>query len=205
MYADELVLRIYNGIDGEVLLQESVGSHALLELPVIVDVDNDNNAEIVVPSNDYLYGPKTGIQVYGDLNDTWVNTRKIWNQHGYHITNVNDNGTIPQFETNNWEIFNNYRQNEMLNPLGCVDLSTSYLKVVRDGASGQAYLSVRVGNSGILHIQPGIDISFYQAMSRRVIRGPGAGVARHIFGKTILQRRFATVSTMIVTGRQMSS
>ena len=76
-----------------------------------MDVDNDNNAEIVVVS-DAFYGGKVGIQVYGDLNDTWVNTRKIWNQHAYHITNVNDDGTIPQFMAKNWERYNSFRQNQ---------------------------------------------------------------------------------------------
>jgi hypothetical protein len=109
IYADEYYLRIYRGKDGGILSQIPIGSATLMELPIIVDVDHDNNAEIIVPSNNYIHGPKTGIQVFGDANDSWVNTRKIWNQHSYHITNVNDDGTIPQFEANSWEVHNTYR------------------------------------------------------------------------------------------------
>ena len=48
--------------------------------------------------------------------DRWVRTRPIWNQHTYHITNINDDGTIPAVEDDNWlspagDPFNNYRQN----------------------------------------------------------------------------------------------
>jgi hypothetical protein len=43
-----------------------------------------------------------------------VQTRRIWNQHTYHITNVNPDGTIPSNEQNNWQVpgLNNFRLNE---------------------------------------------------------------------------------------------
>ncbi|MCX7747911.1 MAG: FG-GAP-like repeat-containing protein [Clostridia bacterium] len=66
IYSDESYLRIYNGMDGTILFQTYIGSGTLIELPVIVDVDNDNNAEIVVASNSYAFGGSTGIQVFGD-------------------------------------------------------------------------------------------------------------------------------------------
>ena len=92
VYADEEYIRIFNGRNGDVLFQSPQGSGTYLELPVVADVDNDNNAEIVVVSNDFpaSWRPPSqnhGIQVYGDLSDNWVNTRKIWNQHTYHLTN----------------------------------------------------------------------------------------------------------------------
>jgi PKD repeat protein len=98
VYADEYFLCIYRGTDDQVLFETPVGSRTRLELPVIADVDNDNNAEIVVAANnDLFHGPYHGILVFCDANDTWVNTRKIWNQHAYNVTNVNDDGTIPQY------------------------------------------------------------------------------------------------------------
>ena len=33
--------------------------------------------------------------VYGDANDQWVRTRKLWNQHAYHITTVTSTLGIP--------------------------------------------------------------------------------------------------------------
>lgn len=159
VYCDEEYLRIYRGTDGQVLFSTYIGSGTLLEMPVVVDVDNDNNAEIVVASNSYAFGGKTGIQVFGDLNDTWVNTRKIWNQHSYHITNVNDDGTIPRKEENNWQIHNNYRCNKSVDELSCVDLTASYMRLNED--NGRFEIIVRIGNSGALHVREGVKIAFF--------------------------------------------
>jgi len=158
VYGDEKYFRIYRGTDGKVLYIRGVGSLTLLELPVVVDVDNDNNAEIIVVSNN---SSTAAIQVFGDANDTWVNTRKIWNQHAYSITNVNDDGTIPRVVSNNWETFNNFRQNQMLNPFGCQDLSASYLRADQANMPDSITLTARIGNSGALHIADNINVAFY--------------------------------------------
>ena len=162
VYADEEYLRIYRGTDGTILFRERLGSRTRTENPIIVDVDNDNNAEIVVTSNNALWGVKNGVQIFGDANDTWVNTRKIWNQHVYSITNVNDDGSIPVHPANNWEIFNNFRQNQMLNPFGCVDLTASDIRIDNTGYPGSVDLVVKIGNGGAIHTPPGIEVSFYQ-------------------------------------------
>jgi len=118
LYNDEEYFRIYRGPTGEVLFETPNGSGTLVEYPIIVDVDNDGEVEIVLAANDYAFGSHIGIRVFGNANIipgcNWVNARKIWNQHTYHITNVNDDGTIPIIEQNNWEIYNNYRQNVMV-------------------------------------------------------------------------------------------
>jgi hypothetical protein len=56
-----------------------------------------------------------GIRVYKDSRDRWVESRPIWNQHAYSVTNVNDDGTIPKTSAwaKNWADLsqNNFRQN----------------------------------------------------------------------------------------------
>src|SRR5690606_25880834 len=56
-----------------------------------------------------------GIRVYRDAADRWVRSRMIWNQHAYHVTNVEDDGTIPRLSAAriNWTEpgLNNFRQN----------------------------------------------------------------------------------------------
>jgi hypothetical protein len=56
-----------------------------------------------------------GIRVYKDAKDRWVDSRTIWNQHAYAVTNVNENGTVPSTSTwaSNWKTtsLNNFRQN----------------------------------------------------------------------------------------------
>jgi hypothetical protein len=163
IYADEYYLRIYNGTNGNVLWAYWLGSGTLLELPVIADVDNDNNAEIVMICNDYHpWGSNTGVYVFGDLNDNWVNTRKIWNQHTYHITNVNDNATIPQYEKNNWEIYNNFRcQALVTNLFAAPDLSACYIRVDNTSFPTSINITARIGNGGAISVIPGVSIAFY--------------------------------------------
>ncbi len=120
LYADERQLHIYRGTDGEPLLTMCNSSGTLWEYPLVVDVDNDERAEIVVARNNYAFPTcldstpaDTGIAVIEDELDNWVRTRRIWNQHTYHVTNVNEDGSVPAIEADNWEILglNNFRQN----------------------------------------------------------------------------------------------
>ena len=93
---------IFNGLDGSVLFNEpAVFSLTGTDYPLIVDVDNDDHAEIIVPS-------LGGLRVFGN-GTAWGQARPLWNQHSYHITNVNDDLTIPFSEPNSWESHNTYR------------------------------------------------------------------------------------------------
>jgi len=82
---------------------------------IVVDMENDGHAELVVASRDSSLGsdPNTGIYVYKDLNDRWMPTRPVWNQDAYSITNVNADGTIPRKPAINWLTpgLNNYGVN----------------------------------------------------------------------------------------------
>ncbi|MCA9661367.1 MAG: hypothetical protein KC486_23710, partial [Myxococcales bacterium] len=51
VYADECYTRVYEGTSGEVLYSAFRSSCTWYENPVVADVDNDQNTEIVVPSN----------------------------------------------------------------------------------------------------------------------------------------------------------
>ncbi len=110
VYADEYTLWVFAGPTGDVRMEEtSHASATLYEYPVIADVDGDGNTEIVVASNGYGGASSTGITVFGDANNSWYPARPIWNQHQYHITNVDNDGGIPQYEADNWLTWNNFR------------------------------------------------------------------------------------------------
>ena len=53
VYSDQNRLRIYEGPTGDVLLERCNTTATLIEYPVIADVDNDGQADIVVVSNAY--------------------------------------------------------------------------------------------------------------------------------------------------------
>jgi hypothetical protein len=145
------------------------------EYVLVADVDGDGNAEIVaVANNNCGFGPQRGVYVFGDAADNWVATRKIWNQHTYHITNVNPDGTIPAIELNNWQQagLNNYRLNTFApsepQPLSAPDLVPSFLRFNQANCPNSVGITARIGNGGSLLAPNGVNVSFYSG-------DPGAG------------------------------
>ena len=108
----------------------------------------------------------SGIRVYSDANDKWVRSRTIWNQHGYSVTHVNEDGTVPQTSAwkNNWDdpTLNNFRQNVPGNANG---LATGDATAGADstvGCSGAgASLTAPVCNRGSDPIGTGLSVGFY--------------------------------------------
>ena len=79
-----------------------------IEYPVVADINGDGSAEIVVTgvidqhfSIDIGYG---AVHVFGNPQN-WGPARKVWNQYMYHVTNVNENLTIPTYCFNTATVF----------------------------------------------------------------------------------------------------
>ncbi|MCP4698452.1 MAG: hypothetical protein GY862_16615, partial [Gammaproteobacteria bacterium] len=170
VYADEHFLRVYRGETGEVVFKIPNESATLYEYPVIADVDGDDHAEIVVCSNyaDEDYRHKAGIRVYGGKYDTWANTRKIWNQHSYHINNINDDGTAPAIKENSWETHNTYRMNALSaqHGAGIIDLSAARLRIIDQGG-GLFKIQARIGNGGAASLPKNTDVAFWVGKSAK--------------------------------------
>ncbi len=107
---DERWLNVYSGLAHNLIYQAERWSVTGWEHPVVVDVDNDGHAEMITIQNGL--GMSGGILVYGNAEDDWVSTRRVWNQFEFHVTNVRENGTIPRFEVPNWTVYNNANVNE---------------------------------------------------------------------------------------------
>jgi len=163
VYNDEVTLRVYSGPTGEVLFSTPNGSGTLFEYPVVADVDGDNNAEIVVAANDYAYGGHHGIRVFGDALDHWVSTRRIWNQHTYHITNIHVDGTIPKGEVPSWKAHNTYRCNLQMeyDPLSSPDPTLDAWPVDTLMCPEHLLLTILVRNTGTLPVPAGLEVGFY--------------------------------------------
>ena len=109
MYADQGNLFAFDE-NGDVLMQVPRGSPTLTEYPTVADIDNDGSAEILVVSTNN----QPTLQAIKDVEDRWIQARRIWNQHTYHVTNVNEDGTIPQFEKPSWLQLNTFRTNAQI-------------------------------------------------------------------------------------------
>ncbi len=172
VYNDECFLRVYDGTTGEVLYQVANSSRTGSENPIIVDVDGDFKAEIVVVSNNdqiirdacdhnpgYPEGGTHGVFVYGDAQDNWVPTRAIWNQHTYHITNVNDDGTIPTQEATHYlsPQANSFRLNTQGEGLfNAPDLVVGDIIADRSQCPNQLSLTIHIRNDGSLGVPAGV-------------------------------------------------
>lgn len=187
VYADEEYLRIYRGDTGQILYQAASTSGTTEELPVIADVDGDGHADLVVASNQF-YAPlgTHGIRVFSDANESWVNTRKIWNQHSYHVTNINDDGSVPRVEQNSWDVHNTYRLNARpgVSSTATPDLTASWIRIQDRGGVQPSTFTVRIGNGGGLAVDPGVNIAFYNGQpeaggvllgTARTTQGLGSG------------------------------
>ena len=169
VYNDELFLRVFDGETGNVLFEQQNTSFTALEYPLIVDVDNDGAAEIVVGANDFECEDQlmscnkglTGIRVYGDGQDNWVATRRIWNQHTYHINNIAEDGSVPQQEVASWVDHNTYRLNAQttINPEAAPDLIGEDGNLDADGCGITA--SAWVTNAGAERVGSGLPVSFF--------------------------------------------
>jgi hypothetical protein len=171
-YGDECYLRVYDGSDGSVLLEQESSSATIHEYPIVVDVDSDGNSEMIVVSNDFEgdectdpgYAPRRGVFVYGDANDLWVPTRRVWTQHSYHVTNATSAGTTPPEETNNWDVegLNNYRQNAQGEGIfNAPDLSVDIAYSIVE-CPEELLIQVTVRNVGTLGVLAGVTVDLYE-------------------------------------------
>lgn len=179
LYADEIELHVYKGpgsgvIDpnfnycsAELLITPIPNtSGTLVEYPIVVDVDNDGHSEIVLISNDYPSPATgvTGIRAFEDPTGHWVRTRRIWNQFDYHVTNINEDGTVPKVAQSNWLVksLNNFRQN--VQPDGLFNAPNLVaLEITFDTKKCPALITLKaaVENKGSLGIPAGLSVKFY--------------------------------------------
>jgi len=206
IYNDECNFRIYDGLSGEVLFKEPSESRTRIEYPVVADVDNDGNAEIVFATSnesgfcsERLTGEyNNGIEVWGDAKDIWVSARRIWNQHSYHITNVHEDGSIPLYERENWlshnsRKYNSYRSNPK--SVGVApDLTVNGVQVSSpDVACGELSslldISVQLENRGDIRVGPGVEIAFEGVWSNpaltEMLKNTGGNTLKYMLDKSI--------------------
>ncbi len=163
VYNDECFLRIldtqYPGTDARAVLYELPNTTwTISEYPVVADIDNDGNAEIVLPRNDdsggsvqagcsgwagfdASTGVGDGIRLIEDVNDNWGPARRDWTQHAMLTdwgTRVSDDGgsglSAPELAVTDMQ------------PTGCPDLS----------------IDVTIRNRGLLRVGPGVAVSVYR-------------------------------------------
>ncbi|MCB9232185.1 MAG: tandem-95 repeat protein, partial [Bacteroidia bacterium] len=98
VYRDQDSLYVYRGLNGNKLAAFSCRSSTLLEHPLILDVDGDDQTEIVCSCSEFPSLTTGRIKSFRSSALPWVTSRRIWNQHSYWVLNVNDDLTIPKVQ-----------------------------------------------------------------------------------------------------------
>ena len=117
----------------------------------------------------------SGVRVLADVVDRWVNTRTIWNQHAYSVTNIEENGRVPRTSQwlRNWTQtgLNNYRQNSPgagAIPGAIADLTIKTAKVTCGGSAPT--ITAQVCNRGTEPVGIGLPVAVYADGPPREIR-----------------------------------
>jgi hypothetical protein len=194
VYRDERFLYIINGTDGSVYNQQNCVSRTNREYPIVADVDADGSTEMCVPCgfddddawdnfNTLSYSRYSHVRVFKSAAEPWVPARRLWNQHGYFVVNVNDDLTIPthlQKHHTVWSIgsctqgpnrpLNGFlNQSPYLNSDGCPTYASpdilpviNSLTVTAPTCPGQDFtISFRIVNQGDVPLDGLVPISFY--------------------------------------------
>jgi hypothetical protein len=186
VYNDECFFRIYDGSNGSVYQRLDSQSPTRIEYPVVADVDNDGNAEIVLSEGN----PRSencpnlskkpllnGLRVIGDPSDRWVAARRVWNQHTYHVTNILESGGVPLNEVPSWvnygkRRYNTYRSNVPQSGNAAPDLKVSAVSITSPGVtcghelSNDIRIVARIVNEGDLRVGQNVLVRFYDQDSK---------------------------------------
>lgn len=168
---DHARVRVLDGKTGIVRASLAHSTATLWEYPVVVDLEGDNNAELIVAANDFdrLYSINHGVYVYqsADSDKSWKNATRIWNQHAFHLTNINQDGTLPTVVDPSWLNHNTYRTSTLRAAVGGESPIFGYSTTV------QSQRQVTVDNQ--LHLRSGLAIDAIGTTTSNLVGGPVQG------------------------------
>lgn len=194
VYRDERNLYIINGTDGAILSSQICSSLTSKDYPVVADVDADGSTELCVTCG-FVDGdnsiPNSHVRVFQSAAEPWVPARRLWNQHGYFVVNVNDDLTIPRriqkhhlvWSSNQCSPGTNRPLNKFLNQAPYLDTRGCPIYAAPDLAFASApvvnpptcpdlnfTVSFSITNRGDMPLTGSVPISFYSSNPSR----PGA-------------------------------
>ena len=160
VYIDEQQMVAYDGLTGAIKFYSTDhASNTMFDYPVIVDVDADDNAEILVCHNGYSHA----FSVYGDQTHSWVTARDLWNQHAYSINNINDDYSIPISPTPSFQDTNTWHSAISSPSVSArINIELELLDVCLDDCEqGVVWVTVRIYNSGEDALQQDVALAIY--------------------------------------------
>lgn len=158
VYTDEALVHVFKGDDGTSVFTLDHQSGTGLENPVVADIDADGHTEVVAIGQQL-----PSIKAFRDMDRNWVASRRVWNQHAYHVTNVGEDGSIPASETASWLAprVNSYRANvQGLGTFDVPDLEIGDLVTATGACPLSLTAFARVFNRGARGVLPPVWVRF---------------------------------------------
>ncbi|MFO7563971.1 MAG: VCBS repeat-containing protein [Enhygromyxa sp.] len=116
IYADRSRVQLFSDT-GELLFVAPRSARESITNPIVADVDGDGAAEIVIVSSEPVAGeaedasPSPTLLVLENADDRLAPTRRVWNQHTYHHSNISEGARVPVEEAPHWLLENSFRSN----------------------------------------------------------------------------------------------
>ncbi len=198
VYGDHCRVFVLDGQTGTPLLTRFASRRANTEMPIVVDVNGDGRSNLLIQANsdmferdceepianrpdffpechddnppDYCTEGVRGVFALGDVNDLWVRTRPIWNQHAFFGNNVSDDGKMPALPQQPWKTHNTFRANRQGDvPLNAPDVVVSSAFASAWSCPPDMKIRVTVRNLGMSSISPGLPVTLYDADDNSVL------------------------------------
>lgn len=218
VYRDESTIKITegdnpHGSSGTVSIACSSGTG--YENPIILDVDNDSQAEIITTcgiTSSTVVGTLVSI---GTNKGSWAPARKVWNQKSYQPTAINEDLSIPAVQMNhsfalldsscgcngvNRPVNNFNTQSTLLDDNGCPisplpDVSIVLDSVFPDSLFENMYINYTLTNNGSAPFPSGVLLLLYQGNPQ-----DSSGIARILLRTTSIVEVGDTVSFLRKAG-----
>ncbi|MEE9437667.1 MAG: gliding motility-associated C-terminal domain-containing protein [Saprospiraceae bacterium] len=164
VYRDEGDLRIISGIDGSTIRLQSCKAGTGGEYPLVIDVDNDQQAEIITVCDEIGEANKGSLSMFSATNgNPWPATRPIWNQINFFNVHVNDDLSIPIQQQQQQLAIVKPHLNGFLNPLALSFNTANDLEIIDVTVDNScAFISMTVCNIGNVVLDNDfLSITFY--------------------------------------------
>lgn len=108
-------LQVIEGATGQVKWQDNCLSATHIENPLVLDVDGDGQTEIVIQCGQNGQVFQGTVVAYEAVGLPGISSRRVWNQHAYFNTNINEDLSVPRIQQNPHIVGDSVRMNSFLN------------------------------------------------------------------------------------------
>lgn len=115
IYRSESRLQVLDGATGGVIWEDDCLSLTHIENPLVLDVDGDGQTEIVIQCGSNGSSVTGTVVAYRAIGTPNISSRKVWNQHGYFNTNINEDLSVPRYQQNPHIVGDSLRLNTFMN------------------------------------------------------------------------------------------